>query len=393
MTDGLKPETTLPADFENATLVGRIWQPGSGGGPTPCLVRRDQVFDLSPLAPVVSWILAGDNPAADIAAAGELPLLGEFADILHGSAHETVNTDQQHFLAPCDLQAIKASGVTFVASLLERVVEEHARGDKDRAREIRDELSQIAGDDLSKVRPGSRQADALKQALIEKGAWSQYLEVGIGPDAEIFTKCPPMASVGTGAEIGVRPTSSWNNPEPEIVLAVNPDGKPVGAALGNDVNLRDFEGRSALLLGEAKDNNASSAIGPFIRLFDENFTMDHVRNADIHLKVTGADGFVLEGRSSMAQIARDPVDLVGQACGRHHQYPDGFMLYLGTMFAPVEDRDEPGEGFTHKPGDRVEISTPCLGTLVNWVNHTDKVSPWTYGIGALIRDLSERGLL
>src|SRR5690606_27366505 len=105
------------------------------------------------------------------------------------------------------------------------------------------------------------------------GVWSQYLEVAIGKDAEIFTKTQPMASVGFGAQIGIHPESHWNNPEPEVVLAVARTGKIRGATLGNDVNLRDYEGRSALLLGEAKDQNASCAIGPFIRLFDETFSL------------------------------------------------------------------------------------------------------------------------
>ena len=384
---------SLPEDVDQALLVGRVWMPGENGGPVPCYIKNDEVYDVSTITPVMSWLLELDDLTDTLSHGHHFPHIGRFNDILNSSHYSTAASDNIHFLTPCDLQPVKASGVTFVTSLLERVIEELARGNKNRAVELRGEISSIIGDDLAKIRPGSREAQDLKQVLIDKGAWSQYLEVGIGPDAEIFTKCPAMASVGTGAEIGVRPSSSWNNPEPEIVLAVNSKGTAVGATLGNDVNLRDFEGRSALLLGEAKDNNASSAIGPFIRLFDEKFTMDHIRQAEISLRVRGTDGYELKGKSSMSQISRDPNELVAQACGPHHQYPDGFMLYLGTMFAPVDDRDQPGQGFTHKPGDKVEISAPGLGQLVNWVNHTDKIMPWTFGIGALMRNLHDRGLL
>jgi fumarylacetoacetate (FAA) hydrolase family protein len=296
-------------------------------------------------------------------------------------------------LAPCDLQAIKAAGVTFVASTLERVIEEQARGDASRAESIRARLAGILGDNLASVRPGSEEAAHIKQVLVEQGAWSQYLEVGIGPDAEIFTKTQPMAAVGHGALIGVHPKSTWNNPEPEIVLAVDSRARIRGATLGNDVNLRDFEGRSALLLGKAKDNNASCAIGPFIRLFDEGFTLDDVRRAEIVLDVHGADGFHLQGKSSMAKISRDPAELVEQATGSNHQYPDGFMLFLGTMFAPVDDRGAPGMGFTHKHDDRVVISAARLGALENRVTTSDQAPPWTFGAGELMRNLAARNLL
>jgi len=309
--------------------------------------------------------------------------------------HASQSRPQQHaphLLAPIDLQVIKAAGVTFVRSLLERVIEERAKGVPGKAQAIREELAARIGTDIRKVVPGSPEAAKLKEALIADGLWSQYLEVAIGPDAEVFTKTAVLASVGWGADVGVRSDSGWNNPEPEIVLVVNGKGRILGAALGNDVNLRDFEGRSALLLGKAKDNNASCAIGPFVRLFDETFTMDDVRGAEIDLVIEGPEGYRLEGHSSMAQISRDPEELVRQARSEHH-YPDGFALFLGTLFAPVQDRDEPGRGFTHKVGDIVTISTPKLGTLVNRVTTSDLAPAWTFGIGALMRNLAGRGLL
>lgn len=389
----LDAATTLPEDFASATLVGRVWKPKPGAGPTPCLVTPEGVFDLSGLAPTMSALLEQDDLPRRLADVSPLPRLGAASETITASDYRKAGPGVLHLLAPCDLQVVKAAGVTFIDSLFERVIEEHARGDKAKATGIRAELQRIVGDDLAATKPGSPQATRLKQVLIEKDAWSQYLEVGIGPHAEVFNKCPPMASVGTGAEIGVRADSSWNNPEPEVVLAITSKGKIVGATLGNDVNHRDLEGRSALLLTEAKDNNASAAIGPLIRLFDDRFSLDDVRRTEVALKVTGEDGFVLEGRSSMARIARDPEDIVRQAIGATHAYPDGLMLYLGTMFAPAQDRDAPGEGFTHKLGDRVEISASRLGSLVNWVNHTEKTPRWTFGVGALIDNLAARGLL
>jgi fumarylacetoacetate (FAA) hydrolase family protein len=288
------------------------------------------------------------------------------------------------------LQAVKAAGVTFVASLLERVIEEQARGDAAKAEGLRRSILSVIGESLHDVRPGSSESQRLKELLIAQGVWSQYLEVGIGPDAELFTKAQPMSSVGTGADVGIHPRSEWNNPEPEIVLAISGDGKTVGAALGNDVNLRDFEGRSALLLGKAKDNNASCAIGPFIRLFDERFTIDDVRKAEVALQVSGPDGFSFDAHSSMSQISRDPLDLVAQTIGANHQYPDGLVLFLGTMFAPTIDRSAAGKGFTHLVGDVVTVSTPTLGALVNRVNHSDRTAPWTFGALALMKHLAAR---
>jgi fumarylacetoacetate (FAA) hydrolase family protein len=326
-----------------------------------------------------------DGIADRLATTGGLPDLGSLDDALAGRG--------LRLLAPIDLQAVKAAGVTFADSMVERVIEEQAKGDAARAQEIRDRLAPVIGSSLRGVAAGSDKAREVKRVLQGMGLWSQYLEVGIGPDAEIFTKAQPMASVGCGADVGIHPISDWNNPEPEIVLAVAADGRVRGAALGNDVNLRDFEGRSALLLGKAKDNNGSCAIGPFIRLFDISFSIDDVRRAAITLTVDGPDGFRLDGSSSMARISRDPLDLVGQAIGPNHQYPDGFMLFLGTMFAPVADRHGPGQGFTHVAGDVVTVSTPKLGALTNTVRRSDQIAPWTMGTGALMANLARRGLI
>jgi fumarylacetoacetate (FAA) hydrolase family protein len=388
----LTPARCLPADRERALLVGRVWSPNAGG-PLLALVTGDEMRDLSAVALTCRDLLELADPVAAIRAAGPLPSLGALADVLAGSAARERAGAGLRLLAPCDLQAIKAAGVTFVASLLERVIEEQARGDPARAAEVRRAIVAVIGADLAAVVPGSVDAARLKDVLQEQKVWSQYLEVGIGPDAEIFTKSQPMSAVGLGADVGIHPSSAWNNSEPEIVLAVNSRGEVRGATLGNDVNLRDFEGRSALLLGKAKDNNASCAIGPFIRLFDESFGIDDVRGCELAMRVDGPDGFVLVGSSSMAKISRDPLDLVAQAAGDHHQYPDGFMLFLGTMFAPTKDRLGAGQGFTHLVGDLVSVATAQLGTLVNRVDHTDAVAPWTFGTAALMRHLGRRGLL
>lgn len=383
-------KSTLPVDAQQATLVGRVWIEGQG----PVLVRADHesVYDLSGLAPTCSALLERPDAAAAVRAHAA-PRIASVQDVIANSPEDVRVDEQPWLLAPCDLQAVKASGVTFVASMLERVIEEQARGNPALAESVRKEVVAVIGDDLSKVKPGSPEAARLKEVLLAKNMWSQYLEVGIGPDAEIFTKSQPMSAVGTGAEIGIHPKSEWNNPEPEIVLVVNSRGETVGATLGNDVNLRDFEGRSALLLGKAKDNNASCAIGPFIRLFDAGFGIADVRQVELAMKVTGPEGFVMDGSSKLSLISRDPLDLVTHAIGPNHQYPDGLVLFLGTMFAPTQDRFGPGQGFTHSVGDIVAISTPRLGTLANRVNTSDRIAPWRYGVSALMRDLARRGLL
>jgi fumarylacetoacetate (FAA) hydrolase family protein len=365
----------LPGDLARATLAGRLLL---DDGPTPVLIRAGQVEDVSRHAATVSDLLEKD-PAT---------IRGERLF----DCDELFSLEWKRFLSPFDLQVVKAAGVTFAISAIERVIEERARGDFREAATIRGKVEAAIGGAIRSLVPGSEGAERLKATLIEDGLWSQYLEVAIGPDAEIFTKTAPLASVGWGAEIGVRSDSSWNNPEPEVVLAVNSHGEIRGATLGNDVNLRDFEGRSALLLSKAKDNNASCAIGPFIRLFDENFTIDDVGSAVIDLEIEGEDGFVLNGRSQMSEISRAPAELVRQALSEHH-YPDGFALFLGTLFAPTDDRDEPGRGFTHKMGDVVRISTPKIGTLVNRVTTSKAAPPWNFGMRDLMRNLASRGLL
>ena len=391
--DSLSVAATLPRDADRALLVGRVWLPGPDGGPTLVTVRDGQLFDICALAPTMSALLDRSDAVQAVRAASGRPL-GPLADWLAETASHGPDVGRRHLLAPNDLQVVKAAGVTFAASMVERVIEEQARGDACRAEAVRRQVVAAVGDDLSGIRPGSHAAQQLKAVLLAQGLWSQYLEVGIGPDAEIFTKAAPLASVGTGVQVGLHPGSTWNNPEPEVVLVVDARAAVVGATLGNDVNLRDFEGRSALLLGKAKDNNGACAIGPFIRLFDAHFGIDDVRSTVVTLRVEGEDdGFVLEGASSMARISRDPLELVRHAMGAHHQYPDGILLFCGTMFAPVQDRDAPGAGFTHHVGDRVAIHAERLGTLSNRVGRSDAIAPWTFGIVALMRNLAGRGLL
>lgn len=372
----------LPADWRDAVLVGRLQ---TSAGPTPVVLVSGRVRDVSSYAPTVSQLLnrwTGQIPSgADLGPVNDLSLPPAYA-----------GNSGTHLLSPFDLHCIKACGVTFAISAVERVIEERARGDAARAQAIREALRERVGADIRSVKPGSDAAVRLKDALIADGLWSQYLEVAIGPDAEVFTKAPVLSSVGWGDWIGIRGDSAWNNPEPEIVLACDGRGRTLGATLGNDVNLRDIEGRSALLLGKAKDNNASCAIGPFIRMFDEHFSIEDVRHATVSLEVEGEDRFRLEGRSSMVLISRDPLELVRQTLGEH-QYPDGFALFLGTMFAPVEDRDAAGRGFTHKRGDRVRVSSPKLGVLENKVTTCDAAPPWSLGIAGLMENLASRNLL
>jgi fumarylacetoacetate (FAA) hydrolase family protein len=381
----IRTEDILPEDGLAGTLVGRAWTEDAHPGPRPVVLRPEGVFDLSGLAPTLSDLFDLPDVAKRVAAHG-----GGRLCAVDDAIEASFSGGDFRLLAPCDLQAIKAAGVTFADSLLERVIEERAKGDPAVAARLRGELGVALGADIVGLKPGSEAAVAVKAVLVREGLWSQYLEVGIGPDAEVFTKAQPMSAVGLGAEIGLHPKSVWNNPEPEIVLACSSRGEIVGACLGNDVNLRDFEGRSALLLSKAKDNNASCAIGPFVRLFDNTFGLDDVRTAEVSLTVEGLDNFRLEGVSSMDRISRDPSDLAAQTIGAEHQYPDGLVLFLGTMFAPIQDRDGPGEGFTHKLGDVVRIHSPKLGALVNRVTTSDRAPPWTYGVRALMHTLAAR---
>jgi fumarylacetoacetate (FAA) hydrolase family protein len=374
--------------FDEGTFVGRVWDP-TKAGPSVVVVRDGTLCDVTSRAvPTVSTLLEMSDPVAFLRSAKGEALVGLEEMISASSDPERV-----HLLAPIDLQAVKACGVTFARSMLERVIEERAAGNPDLANSIRARVTAIIGDSLRNLKAGSPEAAKVKAALIEDGVWSQYLEVGIGPDAEVFSKAQVLSSVGHGADVGLHPISKWNNPEPEIVLAIDSGGRVKGAALGNDVNLRDVEGRSALLLGKAKDNNASCAIGPFIRLFDDTYSIDDVRNAELHLTIEGSGGYVLNGRSSMKEISRDPLELVAQTIGRHHQYPDGLVLFLGTLFAPVEDRTVPGQGFTHEIGDIVTVSNEKLGSLRNRVLLSTDCPPWTFGVSQLMRNLSSRGLL
>ncbi len=366
----------LPEDGTAGTLVGRAQ---TAAGPSVIAVRKDGVFDITAAVPTMAELCNVADPVAVARSPGRR--LGTLEEVVPA------------LLAPIDLQAITAAGVTFAVSLLERLIEENAKGDLSRAEQVRKELNSIIGADVTTIKPGSPEADALKKNLMARGAWSPYLEVGIGPYAEIFTKAPPLSAVGYGADIGIRSDSDWNNPEPEVTLIVNAGGRIVGATLGNDVNLRDLEGRSALLLGIAKDNNASCSIGPFVRLFDATFTLDDVRRAKVELEVTGPDQFRLRGSSDLSKISRDPTELVSHAMGNTHQYPDGMALMTGTLFAPTEPRRPGGTGFTHMVVDVVSIRSPKLGTLTNTVNHCDKIEPWTFGVAALMRNLAARGLL
>ncbi|MCJ2060358.1 fumarylacetoacetate hydrolase family protein [Methylobacterium sp. J-048] len=393
---GLNAREILPDDSARGALVGRVWRPDVDG-PSVVAIRAGsdgelRVVDVTARFATVSDLCEAPDPATALRAA-EGADLGSLDAIVANTPPDSRDPGLPWLLAPVDLQALKAAGVTFATSMLERVIEERARGDLAAASAIRAEVERLVGRDLHRLKPGSPEAMALKEVLVAQGAWSQYLEVGIGPDAEIFTKAQPLSAVGCGADAGLHPDSHWNNPEPEVALAVSSRQTIVGATLANDVNLRDFEGRSALLLGKAKDNNASCALGPFLRLFDDTFSLDDVRRTTVTLEVTGTDGFRMEGTSPLAEISRDPEELVAALMGRTHEYPDGAILLLGTMFAPIQDRHGPGLGFTHAENDRVVVASPELGRLVNRMRPCDACEPWTFGARALMRNLAARGIL
>ena len=391
----LNPAKVLPLDATQATLIGRAWVPGRNAGPSPVAIADGSVHDLSSVAATSAELLNSADPVALVRAAlaRRGRRLGSVAEVLDNTHADRRDAQRAYFLAPVDLQAVRACGVTFIASMLERVIEEQAHGDPAQAEVLRKSIGEEIGGELRNIKPGSPEAMRLKESLIKRGVWSQYLEVGIGPDAEVFNKAQPMSAVGTGAEIGILQNSSWNNPEPEVVLAINRAGSVIGAMLGNDVNLRDWEGRSALLLGRAKDNNASCALGPFVRLLDQRFTLGDLRSLRVDIEVAGSDGFEAKGGYDLTQISRDPLDLAAQAVNRNHQYPDGIVLFLGTAFAPTQDRGEPGRGFTHELGDVVTISSPKLGALSNRINYCNRIAPWTYGVSDLLRNLAARGLI
>ncbi len=391
----LTMKNMLPADWRQSVLVGRIWLPGPNGGPTPVVLFEGTLYDVSRFFSTTSDLLNTSNPLRVIRLAVEsgAPEVPQLPQIIANSDYRLRVERYPYFLCPVDLQAIKAAGVTFVSSMVERVIEEHARGDLKAAEAIRNRIGQEIGGSIENIVPGGAAASKLKKSLQARGLWSQYLEVGIGPDAEVFTKAQPLSAVGSGAQIGIRADSKWNNPEPELVLAVNRAGTVVGATLGNDVNLRDFEGRSALLLGKAKDNNASCAIGPFVRIFNRSFSLSQALRSKIRVSVDGMDGFKLRGSSDVSQISRSPMEIIKQTINRTHQYPDGVVVFLGTQFAPTKDRGEKGKGFSHKVGDVVRIGSDQLGVLVNEVAQSNKVTPWTYGIADLMRNLASRDLL
>jgi fumarylacetoacetate (FAA) hydrolase family protein len=390
-----RTEHVLPASASEAALVGRLWDPGRG--PRLVAVAGEGLVDVTSLGPTMADLAERADPATDVLErAGDAPGWS-LAEVLGSTAAEAdrrrgaaghLELERPVLLSPVDLQVIKAAGVTFVRSMVERVIEERVGGDMSRAAEIRAQLDGSIGRSISDVKPGSEEAFAVLAVMRENGLWSQYLQVGLGAHPEVFTKAPLLSSVGHGWDIGIAGISTWNNPEPELALVIDRDGTPKGATLGNDANLRDIEGASALLLPLAKDNNASASLGPFVRLFDSAFRLDDAASTTITMRIEGTDGFVLQATAPQGDISRPVSELVAHTLNRRHQYPDGVVLYCGTPFAPTEDRDAPGMGFTHHDGDLVSIGSPALGTLVNRVTPSEQAPVWHHGVRDLFRALA-----
>jgi len=378
----------LPSDGYAGTLVGRALFPGVFPGPCVVAIREDGVHNISGTVPTMAQLLNAPNPLATLQRAlRNCVYLGPLESLLENSTPSTHDPLKPYLLTPIDLQAVKAVGLTFVNGLLQRFADDNG-GAATVAK-----MEKAAGVALGKILPGSEEAARLRTALMEDGLWNDTLEVGFGPDVELFTKAQPLSAVGTGAEIAVLPTSKQTFAEPEVVLMLNADGKICGATLGCDMTARDVEARSLLLLGRAKDQNATCAVGPFIRLFDQTFSLPNVQGMNLTYAFEGADDAVFTDTGSMDQIGRGLITLARQVVNEHHGYPDGVALFTGCMFKAPSSRGASDTPFTHQVGDVVIIKASPLGTLINRVNTTDKVRPWSFGMSDLMANLANRQLL